>query len=252
MTEAGFHSGLTWAEIILAGITFVLLLVVAAPYGRHQRPGWGPRMANAAGWVVMELPAVALFAAVHLRGEHRFEAVPLVFAGLWMFHYLQRTFVFPFRLRTVGKEMPVVIVVMGFAFNVLNAYVIARWTSHLGRYDTDWLMDPRFVIGIAVFFAGYAVNQKADAMLIGLRRPGETGYRLPSGWLYEHVACPNYLGEIVEWTGFAIATWSLPGLAFALFTAANVGPRAVANLRWYRETFPDYPEGRKALIPFVV
>jgi hypothetical protein len=252
MTEAGFHSWLTRTELILAGATFLLLLVVAAPYGRHQRPGWGPSMANAAGWVVMELPAVLLFTAIHLTGEHRFEPVPLAFAGLWLFHYLQRTFVFPFRLHTTGKKVPVVIVAMGFAFNVLNAYVIARWTSHLGRYDTEWLLDPRFITGVALFFAGFAINQRADAMLIGLRRAGETGYRVPSGWLYEYVACPNYLGEIVEWTGFAIATWSLPGLAFALFTAANVGPRAYANLRWYRATFPDYPPDRKALIPFVV
>lgn len=252
MTEAGFHAWATRTEIILAGATFLLLLVIAAPYGRHQRPGWGPRMPNAAGWVVMELPAVLLFIAVHLDGEHRFEAVPLVFAGMWLFHYVQRTFVFPFRLRTPHKTMPVVIVAMGFAFNVLNAYVVARWTSHLGRYENGWLTDPRFLVGMAAFFAGYAINQKADSVLIGLRRPGETGYRLPSGWLYDYVACPNYLGEIIEWSGFALATWSLPGLAFALFTTANIGPRAVANLRWYRATFPDYPKDRKALIPFVV
>jgi protein-S-isoprenylcysteine O-methyltransferase Ste14 len=65
------------------------------------------------------------------------------------------------------------------------------------------------------------------------------------------VTCPNYLGEIIEWLGFALATWSLAGLAFALYTAANLGPRALANHRWYRERFPDYPERRKALVPFL-
>ena len=65
------------------------------------------------------------------------------------------------------------------------------------------------------------------------------------------MACPNYLGEIIEWAGFAIATWSLPGLAFALMTAANLVPRAGANWLWYRRTFPEYPPERKALIPRV-
>jgi len=252
MSEADLHNWATWAEILLAGGVLVLLAFITAPYGRYDRAGWGPTIPNAAGWVVMELPAVVLFLALHLSGRHGLETVPLVFGALWLVHYLHRTFVFPLRVRTAGKRMAVVIVAMAFAFNTLNTYVVARWISHFGRYDADWLRDPRFVIGVAVFAAGFAINYRADHILISLRRPGETGYRIPRGWLYEYVACPNYLGEIVEWTGFAIATWSLPGLAFALFTAANVGPRAFSNLRWYRETFPDYPAERKALIPFIV
>ena len=58
-----------------------------------------------------------------------------------------------------------------------------------------------------------------------------------------------HLGEIIIWTGWAIATWSLPGLAFALWTAANLIPRAQANHRWYQNHFPDYPAKRKTLFP---
>jgi len=252
MSELDLHTWATWAEIVFAGLAFVALLFIAAPYGRHDRPGWGPEIPNAVGWVVMESPAVLLFVGIQLAGDHGLETVPLVFAGLWLFHYVHRTFVFPFRLRTAGKRMPVAIVAMGFTFNVLNAYVIARWTSHFGTYATSWVRDPRFVIGVVLFVAGFAINYKADSMLFALRAEGGTGYRIPRGWLYEYVACPNYLGEIVEWIGFAVATWSLPGLAFALFTAANVGPRAFTNRRWYRASFPDYPTDRKALVPFVM
>ena len=62
---------------------------------------------------------------------------------------------------------------------------------------------------------------------------------------------PNYLGEILEWTGWAIACWSLAGLSFAVFTFANLAPRALANRRWYVETFPDFPRARKALVPYL-
>ena len=44
-------------------------------------------------------------------------------------------------------------------------------------------------------------------------------------------------------------TWSLAGLAFALFTFCNLAPRALSNHRWYRETFEHYPSNRRALIP---
>ena len=59
-------------------------------------------------------------------------------------------------------------------------------------------------------------------------------------------------GEIIEWIGFAVMTWSVAALAFAIWTAANLAPRALSHHKWYRETFPDYPTERKALIPFVV
>ncbi len=49
----------------------------------------------------------------------------------------------------------------------------------------------------------------------------------------------------------ALAVWSLPALGFAVFTVANLVPRAWANRKWYLETFEDYPRERKSVIPFV-
>jgi hypothetical protein len=40
-------------------------------------------------------------------------------------------------------------------------------------------------------------------------------------------------------------------VSFALFTAANLAPRALANHRWYHEKFADYPPERRRLIPFI-
>jgi 3-oxo-5-alpha-steroid 4-dehydrogenase 1 len=99
---------------------------------------------------------------------------------------------------------------------------------------------------------GFATNVWADGALRGLRGPGETGYKIPHGGLYEWVSCPNYLGEIVEWTGWGIAAWSPAGLLFALYTVANLAPRALAHHAWYRRSFPQYPPRRKALVPFVL
>jgi hypothetical protein len=36
------------------------------------------------------------------------------------------------------------------------------------------------------------------------------------------------VGEILEWTGFAIACQSLPATAFAVYTFCNLFPRALA------------------------
>lgn len=251
MTEDELHGALTLALIVVAVPTFLALLWTTAPYGRHMREGWGPTIPSRAGWVLMESPAVLIFLAVYFAGTHPFELVPLVLCAIWQLHYLHRTFIFPFRLRIGGKRMPISIPLLGFFFNTLNAYVNARWISELGSYPTSWLTDPRFIIGVLVFFTGLAINLHADTVLIRLRKPGERGYKIPTGGMYRFITSPNYFGEIVEWFGWAILTWSLPGLAFAIYTTANLAPRALANHRWYKENFPDYPRERRALIPFV-
>jgi steroid 5-alpha reductase family enzyme len=108
------------------------------------------------------------------------------------------------------------------------------------------------LIGVFLFALGFAVNHHSDRLLRNLRKPGESGYSIPRGGLFPWVSCPNYLGEIIEWTGWAVATWSPAGLSFAVWTAANLIPRAFRHHRWYRTEFSDYPEKRKAVIPFLL
>ena len=246
------HRTATWILIVLAVITFAAVSRITAPYGRHSSTSWGPTMPARLGWIVMETPAVLVFGWIYMQGQHRFETVPLLLFGMWQFHYIQRTYVFPFRMRSEGKRMPVLVCGMAVLFQLLNSYVNARWISHWGEYGSEWARDPRLWIGVGLFLAGWFINFKSDTMLFALRKPGEAGYKIPRGWLYEYVSCPNYLGEILEWVGWAVATWSLAGLGFALYTAANIGPRALQNHRWYRGKFEDYPAERKALIPFVL
>ena len=109
-----------------------------------------------------------------------------------------------------------------------------------------------FLAGIALFAAGFLIHSSSDNILRSLRKPGETGYSIPQGGMFRFISCPNYFGEIIEWVGWALLTWSVAGLAFATFTFANLFPRAIAHHRWYRGEFTDYPSERKAIIPFIV
>jgi protein-S-isoprenylcysteine O-methyltransferase Ste14 len=252
VTEATAHGFLVLAMFALAALSFVALLKVDAPYGRFLRPGWGPAIPARVGWILMESPAVFLFVFVYALGANAAAQAPIALLALWQLHYINRTFVYPFRLRGKGKRMPLVIAVMAFAFNWLNAYINARWISHFGEYPDDWLSGPAFLAGAALFLCGWTINQQSDTILIRLRPPGDTGYRIPAGGLYRWISCPNYLGEILAWTGWAIAAWSLAGLAFAVFTIANLLPRALANHRWYVQQFPEYPASRRALIPYLL
>ena len=252
MSEELIHGLLVWAVFVMAVLTFPYLLRRTAPYGRHYGgAGWGPHIPARFAWVIMELPAPVLFLVVFLSGKQGFQIVPLVFLVMWQSHYLNRTFVYPLRVRAKERSTPLLLVASGFFFNTINAYINARFISEFAEYANTWLADPRFLIGVGIFLAGFTLNLHSDSILMSLRRPGETGYAIPQGGCFRFVSCPNYLGEILEWLGWAIATWSLCGLAFLVFTVANLAPRARSNHRWYQQTFSDYPARRRALIPGV-
>jgi steroid 5-alpha reductase family enzyme len=110
----------------------------------------------------------------------------------------------------------------------------------------------QFFGGIILFTTGFTINKIADYKLRDLRKRSQEQYTIPRGWLFEYTSSPHYFGEIIEWGGWALITWSLPGLAFFVFTFANLFPRAISSHKWYKKNFPDYPPKRKAMIPFII
>lgn len=250
--ERECYAWLLIAWVVVGAGAFIALQFLAAPYGRHSRPGWGPTIHRTAGWVIMESPAVFVFLACFLVSSRRSDPAAMVFLLLWLLHYVNRVLIYPFRLRGGQLRMPVSIMAMGFSFNVMNAYLQGRGLFTLGpTRGVEWFGDPRFIVGLLLFLGGYALNLQSDSILRGLRAPGDNGYRIPFGGAFRLVSCPNYFGELIEWLGWAILTWSPAGLVFFLWTAANLVPRARAHHRWYLEHFPGYPVERKAVIPFL-
>lgn len=251
MTEAIFFQAILVISFIIAAGTFVMLFFVSAPYGRHIRGGWGPHWPNWLGWLLMESVSAIGMLVMFVIGDAPKTATLVIFLLMWEAHYIHRAFIYPFLLRDGKKKMPLVVTLLAVVFNLGNAYLNGRYLFHFAgdRYGVDWLLKPRFIAGVALFVIGFSINRWADNTLRNLRQPGETDYKIPHGGLYRYISCPNYFGEIVEWSGWALATWSLPGLAFAVWTFANLAPRAWSHHKWYHEKFSDYPLDRKALIP---
>lgn len=252
--------------VLLAGfamvpLTALALLFMKAPYGRFgpERPGLGvsPRL----GWFLMELPAMASFWFFYAQGPRASETVPLVLAALWTLHYTNRGFLFPLLMRVpkgTGNTFGLLVMFSGMFVTTMHGYLNATLFSRLGAHLTDgWLLDPRFLVGLAIYVVGLALNVHSDAVLRNLRSKEEVEraekvYRIPHGGGFRWVTNPSYLGELLMWTGFSLFTWGLPGVFILAITAANLIPRALANHRWYRTRFSDYPTARKALFPFVL
>ena len=250
--------------IVIALLLIPVQILIVAPYGRHEKATWGPRIGNRSGWIVMEVVSPVAFVAALVWAHARrlnisywqavemtveLEHIGLILVFLWLLHYTNRAFVYPLRTRTSGKFIPVAIVLFAIIFNSVNG-VLNGLAIGLGFFPRHWT--PLMTVGLVVFFVGFMINQVADSMLINLRKPGEKGYKIPQGFLFQYISCPNHFGEILEWVGFALIALNVPAISFACWTAANLIPRALAHHRWYRKHFSDYPEERRAVIPFIL
>jgi len=242
-----------WIGLAVVIFLFMTLLKIPAPYGRYTRKGWGAFISNRAAWVLMEIPSLILFMFFFLAGSLHHDAVTWFFFLLWIFHYTNRSLIYPFRTRTQKKKMPLSVMFMGMFFNLVNASLNGYYLGYIRpEYPDGWWKTPRFIAGILIWLAGVMINWWADGRLIRLRKDHKTDYAIPYGGLFRYVSCPNYLGEMMEWSGFALMAWNLPALAFVVWTFSNLLPRALNHHAWYRRKFPGYPQDRKAVIPFVL
>ena len=249
-----FYSVIT-AMAILAVIVFFALQRIEAAYGMTYSKKWGPSLNNRTGWVIMETPAFAAMTLIWWISPRATETIPCVMAALFLLHYFQRSFIFPLLMRGRSR-MPLAIIVMGIIFNTINAYLIGGWLFFVAPddyYSPQWLTSPRFIIGTIIFLTGMAINMHSDHVIRNLRKPGDNRHYIPRKGMYRFVTAGNYFGEFTEWVGFAILTWSLPGLVFALWTFANLAPRARSLHKRYTAEFgQEFTSLRlKYILPFI-
>ncbi|XP_006901193.1 PREDICTED: 3-oxo-5-alpha-steroid 4-dehydrogenase 2-like [Elephantulus edwardii] len=208
------------------------------------------RLSAGAAWFLQELPAFAVPLAILIQqSSFSFGTPGTMLLGLFCVHYFHRTFIYS--IVTRGRPLPVVVIVRAFVFCLGNGLLQSYYLVYCAEYTSDWYTDIRFSLGVLLFLLGMGINIHSDHILHNLRKPGETAYKIPQGGLFTYVSGANFFGEIMEWFGYALATWSLPALSFALFSLCFLGLRAFHHHRFYLKMFEDYPKSRKVLIPFI-
>ena len=138
---------------------------------------------------------------------------------------MNRTFVYPLRLRD-PKPFDLMIWAFGPPLTGLNGLLQGLCLTQYDEYANVQIYDLKFIGGFALFVCGFTINLHSDSVVRNLRKPKETGYKIPHGGMFEYVTAANYFGEFVEWLGFAIAGNNVGGYAFAIFTFSNLFARA--------------------------
>ena len=240
--------------LAIAVVVHITMFFVTAPFGRHTSDKWGKTINNKLGWFMMESPSLIIMLYFLFTGTNSFNSYVWTLFSLWILHYANRSFIYPLRIKATPKQIPIFIVLNAIIFNVMNAGLNGYYLAELADvavYDSDWLKSPHFIIGGILFLFGAFINLRSDTILINLRAPGETGYKIPKGSLFNYISSPNLFGELIEWSGFALMAWNLPALTFMVWTFANLVPRAKNHHAWYKKQFPDYPTDRKVIFPFL-
>ena len=258
LNESQFYSFIK-TMFIIGGFVFIALFFVQAGYGKFQKSSkiWSILVIpNKIAWVLMECPVfivmmVFLFKA--LNEDRHINIETLTCFLLFQFHYFQRSFIFPFLIKGKSK-MPISIMMMGAIFNTCNGILQGNWLFNISseNFYENLYKTSSFYIGLVVFFSGMIINIHSDHVIRTLRKPGDTKHYLPQKGMYRFVTSANYLGEIIEWTGYAILTRSLSGVLFVFWSIANLVPRAFSIYNLYLNEFGSDVLKKKRIIPFIL
>ena len=232
---------------MIALIVLPINLIYKAPYGKHSTKKWGKSIDNKTGWILMELPALLTCPLIYFTITEEIN-LNVVFIVLWIIHYFNRTVIYPLRIKTKGKKIPIAIVASAFFFNMVNGILNGYFLTLL---QFESISELYLILGFIIFIIGFYINISSDNLLIKLRT-NQKGYVIPNGKLFNYVSCPNFFGEIIEWLGFAIMTLNPGSLSFLIWTICNLIPRSKAHHKWYIENFENYPKKRKAVIPYLL
>lgn len=255
---------------VYLGLTSVITYLWPAPYGKFQHSATKVKLLQhltqlqisaPLAWMVQEVPSLllSLMAQVFFYQADLYKKMILL--SPFLLHYFNRSVVFPIQLKN-GQPVPLFTVKAATMFTAFNGFL--QSLSLLNSLDSSSTLIevagltffcPSLVeiVGLSLFCLGMVANIHSDHLLRGLRGQGETGYKIPMGGLFTFVSSPNYLGESLEWWGFAILVQTKAAVWFACFTSVFLGQRALQTHQWYKEKFRgEYPGGRKAFLPGII
>eukprot|EP00201_Polytomella_parva_P014724 CAMPEP_0175052606 /NCGR_PEP_ID=MMETSP0052_2-20121109/8453_1 /TAXON_ID=51329 ORGANISM="Polytomella parva, Strain SAG 63-3" /NCGR_SAMPLE_ID=MMETSP0052_2 /ASSEMBLY_ACC=CAM_ASM_000194 /LENGTH=165 /DNA_ID=CAMNT_0016317029 /DNA_START=578 /DNA_END=1075 /DNA_ORIENTATION=- len=156
--------------------------------------------------------------------------------------------------------------------NCLYYWGFAAWVSYsvnhplyTSPYDGEYanylelpgLKVPLYVaLAISSAVMAECSNYKCHVILSKLRAPGDKGYKIPSGFLFDRVTCANYTCELISWVFFSLAVSSFPAVVFTVVGGLQMAQWAIQKHRRLTKLFdgkdgrPLYPK-RNIMIPFI-
>lgn len=159
----------------------------------------------------------------------------------WSFHYAKRI-AETFTIHRFGHAtMPIFNLFKNCSYYWGFAAYVAYFVNH-PLYTAPHLMQTYVCLGLATLCQ--LSNLWCHVILANLRSPGEKGYKIPRGFLFNYITAANYTAEIYGWLLFGVATQTLAVFVFAAAGTFQMAQWALQKHNRLRKLF-DGKEGRE-------
>jgi len=148
-----------------------------------------------------------------------FKTIPIANRILLLFfltHYFNRTFIYSYKI-VGGTPTTFFAFIAACMYTACNGYLQSLCLLKFDEYNIDNIFELHYIIGVTLWLIGFCITCQSDSILRNLRKPNETGYKIPKQGLFQYVSSAHYFGEIIEWLGFAIAGNNGGGYSFLFF-----------------------------------
>ena len=102
----------------------------------------------------MELPALIIMPVLSLQNTDNPFVILIVF--IWFLHYFNRSIIFPLRINTKKKRIPILIVLSAFTFNTING-LFNGYHVQINVSETN-IFEFNIMLGVLIFFIGMIIN----------------------------------------------------------------------------------------------
>jgi len=168
----------------------------------------------------------------------------------WCVHYLKRDLETLFVQRFSNETMPWPNIFKNCTYYWGAAALVGYFVNH--PLYTPPASPAQLWFGLGLFVLSELCNLVSHIQLRNLRPAGTTDRKIPHGFLFELVSCPNYFAEVLAWVGFTILSQTFAAALFTLVGFAQMYAWAVKKHLRYKREFDTYPKHRTAMIPFLL
>ncbi|OAA52443.1 3-oxo-5-alpha-steroid 4-dehydrogenase [Beauveria brongniartii RCEF 3172] len=171
--------------------------------------------------------------------------------GLIVAHFLKREFETAFVHKFSANTMPVSNVFKNsffyWAVAGLLCAVSIYWPRSLAAKASEPAVD---AVGTALYLFCEIGNALVHLYLSSLRSAGGTERKIPHGYGFGFVTCPNYMYEILAWVGVIIVSRDWTVALFIAIGGAQMFVWAKGKEKAYRKEFGDkYKKKRFVVLP---
>ncbi|KAF4984648.1 hypothetical protein FZEAL_224 [Fusarium zealandicum] len=203
------------------------------------------------GPILIHAAFVAARPYLYSNGDKDMSTAQWLSFGMIMLHFIKREYETLFVHKFSASTMPWTNIFKNSFFywafsGVVCAYFIYHPTSLAAQADIP-IID---AIGAAIYLFGETGNALVHKYLASLRSTGGTERKIPTGYGFELVTCPNYMFEVLSWVGIIVASRSWTVALFISIGIAQMFPWGKGKERTYRKEFGDkYKKKRYVMLP---